>query len=203
MDFFATVKRRRSIRRFTDQTIPHEDIISIIEAATLAPSATNEQPWHFIVIRDNETKNTLRDIVNAIMEEEISSTADRSRIQRLSRMKNYSVHFADAPVAIAVLAQPWTGGSGHFSTKETTPRDLGIESVSMAVAHLQLAATALDYGSCFSSAPAEFARAEIEAVLDAKPPWFLIGIVSLGTPSMEPQRPSPRKSLNEICTFIG
>jgi nitroreductase len=43
----------------------------------------------------------------------------------------------------------------------------------MAVAHLQLAATALGYGSCFASSPAEFAREELEAVLGVEQPWFL------------------------------
>ena len=73
MEFFETVKNRRSIRRYSDQEIPHEDILAIIEAATLAPSATDEQPWHFIVIRDKDIKNDLRDMINALVENEISS----------------------------------------------------------------------------------------------------------------------------------
>ena len=202
MDFFETVRNRRSIRRFTEQEIPKEDIITILEAAMLAPSATNKQPWYFIVILDKELKNSMRDMINAIVEAEISSTNDKSRIQRLSKMRIYSTHFAGAPVAIAVLAKPWTG-SGYTTAGETTPRDLGIESASMAAAHLQLAATALGYGSCFSSAPAEFARNEMEAILNVQQPWFLIGLISLGVASKKPPQLSPRKSLDETCTFIG
>ena len=55
MDFFETVSKRRSIRRFNSQPVPHEDVLAMLEAATSAPSATNEQPWHFIVVQDKET----------------------------------------------------------------------------------------------------------------------------------------------------
>ena len=137
MDFFKTVRKRRSIRRFTDQLIPETDLAKILEAATLAPSATNDQPWYFIVIHDNATKNVMRDIINAIIEAELTSTEDKARKKRLSKMRIYSTHFVNAPVAIAVLARPWTG-SGYPDSGESTQRDLGIESVSMASNQLLL-----------------------------------------------------------------
>jgi nitroreductase len=85
---------------------------------------------------------------------------------------------------------------------DPTPRDLALESVAMAVAHLLLAATALGYSSCFASAPAVFAREELEAMLGVEQPWFLLGIVSLGVAARPPRKSSPRKSVNEVCTFI-
>jgi nitroreductase len=202
MDFFETVRKRRSLRRFSDQPVAYEDILAMLEAATLAPSATNEQPWHFIVIRDRELKEGMRDVVNAMVETSIAATEDESRRQRLSGMQFYSTHFADAPVAIAVLARPWVG-AGYSSPRGSTPRDLGLASVAMAVAHLQLAATALGYSSCFASGPAEFAREELEAVLGMEQPWFLIGMVSLGVAAKPPRERPPRKSPEEVCTFIG
>lgn len=47
--------RRRSVRRYTGQDVPEELIKKILAAAMNAPSAGNEQPWHFIVIKDKET----------------------------------------------------------------------------------------------------------------------------------------------------
>lgn len=203
MDFFETVRRRRSLRRFSDRKVQHEDILTMIEAAALAPSATNEQPWHFIVIRDMVLMESMRDTINAVVEAMLAGTDDKIRRQQLSRMRLYSTHFATAPVAIATLARPWAGARYSSSAPEPGHRDLAIESVSMAAAHLQLAATALEYGSCFSSAPAEFAREELEAILGVEQPWFLIGILSLGVPSKPPRDRPPRKTLEEICTFIG
>lgn len=45
---------RRSIRKYTDQTVSDEQVKILLEAAMCAPSAGNEQPWHFIVIRDRQ-----------------------------------------------------------------------------------------------------------------------------------------------------
>ena len=47
-----SILNRRSIRKYTNQIVSDEQIKTILEAAMCAPSAGNEQPWHFIVIRD-------------------------------------------------------------------------------------------------------------------------------------------------------
>jgi nitroreductase len=202
MDFFETVRKRQSVRRYSDQQVAQEDILAMLEAATLAPSATNEQPWHFVVIRDKELKAGMREVVNAVLEAGISDTGDQSRRKRLADMRLYSLHFADAPVAIAVLARPWQG-SGNALHPDATSHDLAMQSVGMAVAQLMLAATALGYGSCFASAPAEFARDELEALIGTRPPWSLLGIISLGKAAKQPRERAPRKALEEVCTFVG
>jgi len=46
------VLNRRSIRRFTNEPVSEEVVNSILEAGRRAPSATNQQPWHFVVARD-------------------------------------------------------------------------------------------------------------------------------------------------------
>jgi nitroreductase len=202
MDFFETVRKRRSVCRFSDQPVAQKDIIAILEAAILAPSATNEQPWRFIVIRDKNLKEGMRDVVNAVVEAVIAATDSKSRRKRLAWMQSYSTHFADAPIAIVALARPWVGG-GYGTPTDPAHRDLALESVAMAVAHLQLAATALGYSSCFASSPAEFAREELEALLGVEQPWFLVGIVSLGRAAKRPGKRPTRKSIEEVCAFIG
>lgn len=201
MDFFEAVKKRRSICEFSNKPVAHQDILTMLEAAILAPSATNEQPWRFIVIRDKELKECMRDAVNAMVDATIAATDDKSHKQRLKWMRSYSTHFADAPVAVAVLARPWVGGK-YSPPTDPAHRDLALMSVAMAVAHLQLAATALGYSSCFASAPAEFAREELEALLHVEQPWFLVGIISLGVAAKRPGKRPPRKPVEEVCTFI-
>ncbi|MFH2110612.1 MAG: nitroreductase family protein [Candidatus Bathyarchaeota archaeon] len=46
---------RRSIRKFTGETVPDEDVNRFLEAAMAAPSACNQQPWHYVVVRSRET----------------------------------------------------------------------------------------------------------------------------------------------------
>jgi len=59
VQFTEVVRRRRSIRRYKTTPVPEEVLNEILEAARLAPSAGNRQPWHFLVVRDEETKQQL------------------------------------------------------------------------------------------------------------------------------------------------
>lgn len=55
MDTLDLIIGRRSIRKYTEQTVADETIIEIIKAGMYAPSAGNAQTWEFIVIRNKET----------------------------------------------------------------------------------------------------------------------------------------------------
>ena len=50
------ILKRRSIRKFKDEAVPEEVINNILEAGRLAPTATNQQPWYFIVARNQQEK---------------------------------------------------------------------------------------------------------------------------------------------------
>jgi nitroreductase len=54
MDILETITSRRSIRKFTEKPVPDQFITELLQAAMSAPSAGNEQPWHFVVIRDRQ-----------------------------------------------------------------------------------------------------------------------------------------------------
>ena len=55
MDAMEAILSRRSIRQYTSQPVSEEAISNVLEAAMAAPSASNAQPWQFVVIRDRET----------------------------------------------------------------------------------------------------------------------------------------------------
>ena len=61
MDFLDLVRKRESVRSYSVTPVPRELINKCLEAARLAPSACNSQPWTFIVIDDPETKKKLAD----------------------------------------------------------------------------------------------------------------------------------------------
>jgi len=64
MDVFDAIKARQSIRKYKTQPIPTEKLEAILEAARLAPSAGNRQPWRFIIIQDPERKKALAEAAN-------------------------------------------------------------------------------------------------------------------------------------------
>jgi len=59
--FLDLVRHRRSVRNFLDKPVEREKIMMCFEAARLAPSDSNSQPWKFIVVDDRDVKNRLCD----------------------------------------------------------------------------------------------------------------------------------------------
>jgi nitroreductase len=59
MDLLEAILSRRSIRRYREGEVDHNDLAAILRAGMAAPSAGNEQPWHFIVIRNRDTLTAL------------------------------------------------------------------------------------------------------------------------------------------------
>ena len=200
MDFFEVIRKRRSIRRFTEEAVKEEDIFAMLEVARLAPSATNEQPWHFLVIRGRELKRQMQDMVNAMIDMRIEGEEDEARRKRIEQMRFYSNYFGDAPLVIAVLARPWPADYPELQGQQRF--DSGLQSVAAAIAHLHLAATALGYGSCWATSPVDFAGEELEIILGVEEPWSLVALVSVGVAARMPSSPR-RKSLGEIATFVG
>ena len=60
MDLFDAIKTRRSIRNYSGEPIPREDLEAIVATACLAPTGNNMQPWEFIIVTDEETIATLK-----------------------------------------------------------------------------------------------------------------------------------------------
>lgn len=59
MEFTETLMARRSIRKFTSEPVSDEQVELVLRAAMAAPSAGNEQPWRFVVVRDRATLDAL------------------------------------------------------------------------------------------------------------------------------------------------
>lgn len=82
MDVYEAIETRRSIRSYVDKAVSDELIDKLIRAAMLAPSAGNQQPWHFIVVRD------------------------RNKLDQVDSFHPYCRMIRQVPVAIVVCADP-------------------------------------------------------------------------------------------------
>ncbi len=60
MDVFEAIRKRRSVRSYTGDPIPKEDLEKIVDAGRLAATGSNKQPWDFIVVTDRDTIDQLR-----------------------------------------------------------------------------------------------------------------------------------------------
>ena len=59
--FYQDIKRRHSIRKFSDRDVDQQIIENCIKAAGSAPSGANHQPWHFVAIHSSEIKKQIRE----------------------------------------------------------------------------------------------------------------------------------------------
>ncbi len=191
MDFFETVRQRRSVRRYKPDPVPDAAVRAMLEAARLAPSAENTQPWHFIVIRDKEMLTQLQAMVNAVAETKVGNARTDDERKLVRQLLPYSRQF-EAPVVIAVL------GKMRESVVYFEPV---LQSVSAAIAQMLLAATALGYGACWATGPVALAGDELEALLGVERPWRLLAVVSVGLPD-EKQWNILKRPIEDVATFV-
>ena len=59
-EFYADMRRRRTVREFSDRPVPREVIEDCLRAAGTAPSGANMQPWHFVAVSDPAIKRRVR-----------------------------------------------------------------------------------------------------------------------------------------------
>ena len=63
MEVFQCIRRRRTVREFKPDPVPEEVLLHILQAGRWAPSSSNSQPWHFLVVQDVATLAKLGEIV--------------------------------------------------------------------------------------------------------------------------------------------
>ena len=58
--YLQLMKTRRTVREFSDRSVPIDIIKNAVKTAASAPSGANKQPWHFVIVKDKETKKQIR-----------------------------------------------------------------------------------------------------------------------------------------------
>lgn len=178
MGFLELVKRRRSIRSYIEKPIDRNLLLQCIEAARLAPSACNAQPWKFIIVDD-------RDLIIEIAEKVCHSI--------------YSINkFIENAGALVVVVSDREGfmrkvgsylkGTNYYLI------DIGI-----ACEHLVLQATELGLGSCWIG---WFDEKRLKEILHVPRDKRIDVIISLGYSTSSGPAPKPRKELSEITSFL-
>ncbi|MFQ5945350.1 MAG: nitroreductase family protein [Anaerolineae bacterium] len=108
-DFYMEMKRRRTVRHFSERPVPREIIEDCLRAASTAPSGANMQPWNFVVVIDPEIKRRIR---QAAEEEERSFYQDRAPDDWLEALQplgtdEHKPFLETAPYLIVIFAQSY------------------------------------------------------------------------------------------------
>ncbi|MFH1382090.1 MAG: nitroreductase family protein [Chloroflexota bacterium] len=185
------IQRRRSIRKFKDDPVPDELVTQILEAARLAPSGSNRQPWRFQIITDR---------------------AQRERIFNEATFGDK--HILAAPVMIVCgsellsfvkghrLAPPSSGPFGANSEewddiKQFIP-DANLNTA-IAVEHMVLAATALGLGTCWVQ---RIKYGQVARILGWPRHIVVVTLLLVGYADEEPP-PKPRLALDDLVIREG
>ena len=176
--FMELVKGRYSCRKYDSRPVEQEKIQACIEAARLAPSACNSQPWYFAAV------------CNWDLARQIGATTQQYGINR----------FADQPPAFITvwedIAQLMPQISGKLDSQHYAPGDVG-----MAVSYLTLAAADMGLGTCIMGI---FDEEKIRDLLQIPSEKKLRYVVAVGYPAQGNRVPEKgRKPLEEICKIVG
>jgi len=177
MDVFEAIYTLRAIRRFRPDPVPEELIWRVLEAATMAPSGGNRQPWRFIVVRDPQIKARLGQFylegwqrIYGPMREQALADPATARVYRAA--EHLAHRLAEVPVLIVACLQthPWPA--------PTSPPGSYIYP---AVQNLMLAARALGLGTVLTTLY-RVREEEVRALLGIPAGWETMALIPLGWP---------------------
>ena len=127
--FRAQISTRRTVRDYDPAPVPQEVIEACIAAAGTAPSGANQQPWHFVAVRDPETKRQIREAAEAEERRFYEGGAGQDWLDALAPIGTDAdkPHLEDAAWLIVVFAQRWgTKADGSKQKHYYVPESVGI-----------------------------------------------------------------------------
>lgn len=101
------IYNRKSIRKFKDIQIPKEDILTLLDAATQAPSPKHQQNWHFVVLQNRDIINQMSDIVTESHTQIANLAPTKEQGEKYMRLLKYYTLFKHAPVVIIVYGNEY------------------------------------------------------------------------------------------------
>ena len=196
--FHETMKKRHSVREFSDKAVPQEVIEYCIATAGSAPSGANHQPWHFVAIKDLDIKHQIR---LAAEEEERAFYAGGGGDEWIKALEPIGTgpekpHLDIAPLLIVIFAQRY----GEFEDGTRYKNYYVNESVGIATGFLL---AALHHAGLVALThtpnPMKFLNELLDRPSSEKP----VMILPVGYPAENATVPAAakiKKSLNEILT---
>lgn len=174
MDFSELIKKRQSDRRYAPRPVAREHILKCLEAARLAPSACNSQPWKFIVVDEPEKLKEMSDAAVGL------------------GMNKFTMQ---VPVLVAVVQETM-----NLSAKAgalVKDKDYSMMDLGMAVEHFCLQAADLGLGTCIMG---WFDEKRIKKLLGVPRGRRIQLIISLGYPDAL-TRDKIRKPLEDMSSW--
>ena len=158
-----SIVQRRSVRKYQNKDIDNSIIYELLESARLAPSGSNTQPWHFMIIKDQTKK------------EKITKIAHNQKWMLTAPV--FVVCIADISVRLSDFKGELKEGSSQEELKQV------IRDTSIAIEHIVLQATYLGLGTCWVS---WFMQKDIRPILQIPNDKYVVTVLTIGYPDEKP-----------------
>ena len=186
MDLDKAIAGRRSVRDYTSQGVDEKVIEALIGSAVLAPSAVNEQPWTFTVVRDQRILDRISQDAKSHMLATMPGGTHSDHFASLPSDPNFQI-FYRAPALILISAS----AQGSWI----------VEDCALAAENLMLAAYAIGLGSCWIGFAQSFLNtADGKSMLGLPAAWVPIAPIIVGHPNIAPP-PVTRKE--PVIRWVG
>ena len=196
-DTLRTINARHSVRTFTRDDVPDEEIGVLLHAANAAPSAHNQQAWRFIILRGDK-KQELAQLVT------MRASAFPRPAQALLRMAAKSILSAPVVIAVANTGDLIGHGTELFKVEKDMAHDffrtMEIQSSAAAVENILLAATSLGLGTVWLGI-LYIMKDEVLRFL-GEPGGEFMAVVPVGRPARTGSGPR-KQSLESKVRYLG
>lgn len=197
-NFYAEMKRRRTVRDFSGRPVPRDIIENCIRTAGTAPNGANLQPWQFVAVSDPAVKKQIRQAAEAEEREFYQERAPEDWLEALEPFgtNEYKPFLETAPYLIIIFAETYgIDADGEKIKHYYTQESVGIATGMLITALHQAGMVSLTH----TPSPMKFLNQILNRPENERP--FLLLVV--GYPADDAQVPAiEKKSLEEIATFI-
>jgi nitroreductase len=202
------MRRRRSIRKFKKEMPAKEMLEELVVAASLAPSASNKQPWRFMIIRSRELIESAGRLVNARREELISQVEEDFRARFAEYSENFII-FQQAPALIIPICRPIPMLSQLLSkeVRHEVMEDVvrleansALISISCAIQNMLLMAEDIGLGACCMTGPL-IAAEQLKEIFKIPEGWEPVAFLAVGYADEQPFMPE-RKPVDSIIKWL-
>lgn len=185
MKFEEVLVRRASCRKFASRPVGDEIILELLRAGCYAPSPLNQQPWEFLVVRSATAREHVLAVAAATRDAALQATGK-------TWLAHYDLSFLrEAPVLIAVLADPTKIGLGSFLGDRTSH----LKAASACVQNILLAAANRELGAVWFTL---YDPEELKRSLGIPSDLDVVGLLPIGYPREELRQPRRQKIEEKI-----